>query len=675
MKTQEVKKKNPLWKNFVAIFFTIFLLFSNIYLIYGITLYNSIETTLRILGSIALIDLTFILWLLILKFKYYRKQKAFIIISIITLVYCCTLTFVGTKVNGIYNKIATISNQKYEKYSTSIITTKNNTEDKVSNIGSNKVGIINDQSDYEGYTIGNKIIKEYKLSNTVRYNDYTELITDLVKGKIKYAIVPTSYESRIASSDKAEQLVAKTKIIYTKDEKKEKKITNKNTKKLNEPFTVLIMGVDTVSDGFQAGFNGDALILVTFNPKTTTATMLSIPRDTYMPISCMNGRKNKITNAGWRGQDCIINSIENYFGVNIDYHIKINFNGVVKLINSVKGVEVDVPYSFCEQDSKRRWGKHTVFVKAGKQTLNGEKALAFARHRKVTPYMSSYCGPEYTKNAGYWNDFTRGQNQQIIIKALMAKLKDMDSFSTVEKILDTISKNLETDISTNNLLSLYNLAKDAIKKSSNKDEAINIQKLYLSGRDARIYDYSFAHNSGSRLSLYNYVAYEESKNAVIDAMKVNLDKKAATPIKSFTFSVKTEYEEPVIGKGIGSNAKITLLPDFTGRNVREAESFASRNGINLSIIDVEGSSKQFVGQVISQDIPATTDIDMLNSSKTVTLKVVKSIKRTVTPVTPDPTPVRDTPKEENKEDNNSADSNTQSNQNNTENQESNQNNT
>ena len=304
-------------------------------------------------------------------------------------------------------------------------------------------------------------------------------------------------------------------------------------------------------------------------------------------------------------------------------------------------------FSFCEQDSKRRWGKYTVFVKAGKQTLNGEQALAFARHRKVTQYMVSYCGPEYVKNAGYWNDFRRGQNQQIIIKALMGKLKDMDSFQTVEKILDTISKNIETDISTNNILSLYNLAKDAVKKSSNQNEAITIQKLYLSGADARIYDYSFLTNSGSRLSLYNYVGYEESKEAVINAMKVNLDLKQATPIKTFKFSVKDAYEEPVIGKGVGSTAKLTLLPNFVGKNVSTAESFAASNGIHLSIVDVTGKSGQFIGQVISQDIPATTDIDMLNSSKTVTLKVVKSLPtRQNTPTPSQQTDVEDQTKEE-----------------------------
>ena len=76
-----------------------------------------------------------------------------------------------------------------------------------------------------------------------------------------------------------------------------------------------------------------------------------------------------------------------------------------------------------EQNSKRQWGKHIVFVKAGKQALNGEQVLAFAHHLKVTSYMVSYCGKTYTQNAGYWNDFTKGQNQQIIINAMIKKLK------------------------------------------------------------------------------------------------------------------------------------------------------------------------------------------------------------------------------------------------------------
>lgn len=617
MKNQKSKKRKFNYKKLMVIIFTIFFIFSNIYLIHGLTLYKSIETPLRILGSITIIFLSIILWLLIYKYKHYKKQKLFITFCIISLILNIGMTIVGRKLNTIYSKLNVMTTSKYEVYSTSVITNKNNSVDDIKKIKDNKVGIINDQDDYEGYTIGNKIIKDNNIANTIRYNDYNEMINDLINNKIAFAVVPTNYKSRLSDTESAENIEKQLKIIYTKEEKKEKQIKQKKTKSLNEPFTILIMGVDTVNDGFSSGFNGDALILVTFNPKTTSATMLSIPRDTYMPIACMNGKKTKITNAGWRGQDCIYNTIEDYFGITIDYHIKINFNGVVSLVDSLGGVEVDVPYSFCEQNSKRQWGKNTIFVKGGKQVLNGEQALAFSRHRKVTQYMANYCGSEYIQNGNYWNDFTRGQNQQTVIKALLSKLKEMDSFSTVEKVLDTISKNLETDISTDNILSLYNLAKDSLKNSANKNEPITIQKLYLSGRDARIFD------QGSKLSLYNYIAYDESRKAVVDAMKINLGLKELKPIKTFTFSVKEEYEEPVIGKNVGGSATLSLVPNFIGRNINDARSLASANNLKLNVIEVEGSPGQFDGQILTQDISEGTDIEALGSSKTITVKVAR----------------------------------------------------
>ncbi len=661
MKKKKIKKKNKksMFRKFVTIFFAIFFVFSIIYFSHAVALYKSIETLIRILGCITLGVFSILLFTLLNKFKKFPKPTLFIILSIISLIYCSGVTLVGNKVSNIYKKISTISSNNYDNYSASIITRKNLSADGIKDIKNSKIGIISDKDDYEGYTIGTKILQENRLNNTVRYDSYFEMMNDLLKNKIDFAIVPTHYESMLSSAEGFEEIGKETKIIYSKEEKKEKEMTSKKAvKSLDEPFTILIMGIDTVNDGFSAGFNGDALLLVTFNPKTTNATILSIPRDTYMPIACMNNRKNKITNAGWRGESCIINSLENYFGIDIDYHIKINFNGVVELVNAVGGVEVDVPYSFCEQNSKRKFGKSTIFVKAGKQKLNGEEALAFARHRKVTRYMYNYCGNEYTQNAGYWNDFTRGQNQQVIIKALMSKLKDIDSYSKVESILNTISKNIETDIPTNSILSLYNLAKDSMKKSADPNEGIQMQKLYLSGASAMIYDYSYKHNSGTKLILYNYVAYDLSKKAVIDAMEENLGKKDVNIVKSFSFSIKNEYVEKVIGKNVGGNADIKKVKNFIGSNVSYAQSWANENGVSLSIKYVEGSQGQKVGQIIGQDVPEKTDIDMLGS-KAITITVVDSVANN-TP-TPTPEPIVDNNTDNNNNDNNNKNSNSNSN--------------
>ena len=175
------------------------------------------------------------------------------------------------------------------------------------------------------------------------------------------------------------------------------------------------MGVDSEKDGLKANqaFNGDTLMLVTFNPKTLNATMFSIPRDTWVPIACNNNRENKINSSAAYGSSCVIKTIQNLTGINIDYYAKVNFKGVVDLVNALGGVTVEVERpdfwyhengkvnqnKVCEQDSNRRFGKDIVCMDLGLQTLNGEQALAYARCRHL--YAIS--------------DIARNQHQQQIV--------------------------------------------------------------------------------------------------------------------------------------------------------------------------------------------------------------------------------------------------------------------
>ena len=89
-----------------------------------------------------------------------------------------------------------------------------------------------------------------------------------------------------------------------------------NNKSLEAPFTVLALGVDSDRNGLNANaaFNGDTLILMTFNPKTLTATMFSIPRDTYVPIACRNNAYAKINSSAAYGTSCVIDTIEQLKG-------------------------------------------------------------------------------------------------------------------------------------------------------------------------------------------------------------------------------------------------------------------------------------------------------------------------------------------------------------------------
>ena len=245
--------------------------------------------------------------------------------------------------------------------------------------------IINDTSSNEGYIIPNEMIKEYNLDNNNKiknYDDYPNLLHALYNKDCDAAFLPTNYESMFSNIDEYKNIGEDIKILKTETKKASSSSKSYGTKKITEPFTMLLIGVDSSKNGLgnSDSFNGDSLMLVTFNPNTLNATILSIPRDSYVPIACFAGKyENKITHAAWKGTDCVIDTIEDFTGIEIDYYAKINFKGLVSLVDALGGITVEVPKDLCTDSSDRK-GK--VCIKKGVQTLNGEEALVLARNRK-----------------------------------------------------------------------------------------------------------------------------------------------------------------------------------------------------------------------------------------------------------------------------------------------------
>ncbi|MDD2470064.1 MAG: LCP family protein, partial [Bacilli bacterium] len=417
--------------------------------------------------------------------------------------------------------------------------------------------------------------------------------------------------------EETNSITSKSKTMEKADE-----IISTPKTKLSEPFTMLIIGVDTAV----ASYNADTLILITFNPKTLNTTMLSIPRDTFVPIACFaNQKQNKITHSGWNGESCVIKTVQNFTGIKIDYYTKINFQGVVKLVDALNGIEVDVPYSFCEQNSKRQWGKNTVFVEKGKRILNGEQALALSRNRHkpkdgsdVGRMMGRYC-PTYRE--GSRDDFARGQNQQLVIKGIANKAKEIRDINKLYKILDLLEKNMDTNMSTNQILSFYNIGQNILSHSKNQGDILSFQRLYLKTYGAMIYD------EGMKQRLSNQIYYKGSLKDVVDAMEVNLGIKKPTITKNFSFSINEQYQQRVIGKGIYNEAGIKLVPDFTKYTKATATKWGNDNGIPIHFDTVEsGDAKYKDGQIIKQDTPQKKLVSLVNKAKGITLTIVKKIE-------------------------------------------------
>ncbi len=603
----------------------------SLYLCYLLLLFTGIETILRILLFIVLILLFFFFIFSGLKILLENKKIRYII-YVISLILVGLLQLIAAyNINKIYSSIDSISRQNIT-YTTSLITLEESPINDLKDLKELKIAIIDDQDSIDGYVISKEIIDDNKLDEDniiIEYENFVAMVNDLYDKEIDAVFVPSNYSTMFSSIERFTNIAEETKVIFSKSKTiaRENRESQRIEKALTEPFTILVMGVDSTAEDISSGsaFNGDALMLVTFNPSTLNSTILSIPRDTYVPIMCFRNQiSNKITHAAWYGESCMIDTIENFTGIDVDYYIKVNFKGLVNLVDALGGIEVDVPITFCEQDSNRRWGEHTLYIKQGLQVLDGEQALALTRHRTD----SSRCGDYYVKN--YMNDFKRGLHQQLVLGAILNKAKEINSTSKIYSLLDVVEKNIDTNLGVNQILSFYNIAKDIIdyNKIINNDEILSMQRLYLSGYDLTIYD------DNMRLPLYNFVYYKDSLKDIVEAMEINLGLKEPEFIRTFTFSINNPYEQVMIGQGpYYGESRLTVLPSFIRNSKQYALNWSANNNINIDFEIIDSTDPKYSqDQIIKQSVPPYTLMNNINRNAAITLTIINK------PANPAPTP-------------------------------------
>jgi LCP family protein required for cell wall assembly len=247
----------------------------------------------------------------------------------------------------------------------------------------------------------------------------------------------------------------------------------KKTQEEKKSFYTLIIGID-MRDG-QAMFNTDSIIVahLMLDEPEPAVKLVSLPRDTrvknryqqdvkinsifsegYMH-ALRESRKNPELLSGKKvdfgsfsvpeeyissGMVQLRETVESFLDIDIDYMFLVNFNTVVTLVDAVGGIEVDVDRSMrYEAPSENTY----IHLDEGRQVLNGEQALHFARFRLDSR------GSAYDSN-----DFERGIRQQKVIMALVDKLASWNSLPKALNLIDIVTDNVKTDMSRSTMVSL-----------------------------------------------------------------------------------------------------------------------------------------------------------------------------------------------------------------------------
>lgn len=184
--------------------------------------------------------------------------------------------------------------------------------------------------------------------------------------------------------------------------------------KKNAASYMLIVGTDSRDDDY--GGRSDVLILARIDTGSRTVSLVSIPRDTMVSYGSGVQKINAIY--AYQGARGIVECVSEFAGVPISHFVRVNFTGLVELVDRLGGVEVDVPETVTA-------GEFTIYE--GPQTLSGSEALAYARER-------------YTASGG---DFGRSQAQRLIVTALVEKV-----LATSPRELPAVVSDLAACVST-----------------------------------------------------------------------------------------------------------------------------------------------------------------------------------------------------------------------------------
>ncbi len=366
--------------------------------------------TASIIGVAALIIIGALTWIC-----HYKKTKISIAIEIlITILLVVSIVVLG-KINSVTGEISRTT--EYEVVQ--IVTLKDSNIDAADDFSSYILGYGN--SDNGAYEKSSDILVEHnkKVKESRPYESTDGLYSDLMSSKIDFMVLTSNTRSDLSMID--EEYEDKVKVIF----EKKYEIGQAELKAVDitkEPFTLYLCGADLSSgQDINSTGRGDVNILLTVNPNTKKVNMQVIPRDTFVYIPCRGGSSKLSYSGWWGGVQSSIESIEDKFGIDINYYAKINFNGLIDLVDALGGVTVYSHYTYSYQGYS--------FVE-GYNEVDGKKALRFARARKMLPQ----------------NELSRGQHQMELIKGIFKKFSENPTYENSMAVLNSLSNNFVTNL-------------------------------------------------------------------------------------------------------------------------------------------------------------------------------------------------------------------------------------
>ena len=370
-----------------------------------------------------------------------RNKLGKLICGVLAVVLSVVMIYGTVAAGAVQSALNKISGIMVEKQVTAVIVMKEDDATELGDTRGYKFGILANRDQENTQKLLSAMQESMGQIDTREYETPADMADALDDDEIQAMILNEGYISLLTEQEDYSDFSSHTKIIYeyvTEHEITSIKPSGSITK---QPFVIYCSGSDERDSDINAKSRSDVNILAVVNPKTRQILLINTPRDYYLPLA-FNGELDKLTHAGMYGVQESMAVLDNLYGTKTSYYGRINFWGLIDIVDALGGIDVYSDYAFdAAAGDVEGYGYRSFSFSEGWNHLEGQEALAFSRER-------------YSFSDG---DNQRGKNQMKVIQAIIEKATSPSVLAKYQDLLKAVSDNFITNISYDQISSLVQM--------------------------------------------------------------------------------------------------------------------------------------------------------------------------------------------------------------------------
>ena len=370
-----------------------------------------------------------------------RNKIGKLICGILAVLLSAGMIYGTVAADAVQSALNKISGVVVEKQVTAVIVMK---EDEAEELG-----------DTSGYTFGTlanrdlentqKIVAAIKEGlgdiKTKEYETPEAMVDALYDDEVQAIILNEGYLVLLSEQENYKDFSDRTRILYEHIIEQEITPVKPSGSITKTPFVVYCSGSDERQSDINAKSRSDVNILAVVNPKSRQILLVNTPRDYYLPLA-RNGEMDKLTHAGLYGVQETMAVLDNLYGTETAYYGRINFWGLIDIVDALGGIDVYSDYAFTTgAGDVAGYADRTYKYEKGWNHMNGIEALTFSRER-------------YAFSDG---DNQRGRNQMKVIQAIIEKAASPSVLANYQDLLKAVSDNFITNMTYDEISSLVKM--------------------------------------------------------------------------------------------------------------------------------------------------------------------------------------------------------------------------